>query len=170
MNDWMIRWAFTAPFVTIGTQFCGGIAVLALISYGIAFLTVRVRGPWGWGVALSSGMLTVLVGFSTQILALGPLAPDQLSRAMKYSATGVLVIAMFAILEFFFRKHPVSALWMIRLSSATPCRSRLRARTRSSSGAFARMHRIPTGWRSGSPAITCARARLSTWCRSPRSW
>ncbi|OGF54183.1 MAG: hypothetical protein A2Z21_09390 [Candidatus Fraserbacteria bacterium RBG_16_55_9] len=108
MNEWMIRWAFSAPFVTVGTQLCAWITLLALISYGIAFLNVNVRGPWGWGVAISAGVLTVLAAFSAQSIASGPLTPDHLPQAMKYSAMGVLLITVFAVLELFFRKRPYS--------------------------------------------------------------
>ncbi len=94
MNDWMIPWAFAAPFVTLGAQPCGRIVVLALAAYGLAFLATRVRSCWEWGFAVNAGLLILLAGFSVQTIFVEPVAPEQLRTAQKLAAVGFLTLAL----------------------------------------------------------------------------
>lgn len=94
MNEWMIQWAFTAPFVTVGAQPCGWAMVLALISYGLAFLTVTIRKPWEWATLTCAGLLLVWSGSSILTVVRGPLNPAQLARALDFAAAGFLFVPL----------------------------------------------------------------------------
>ncbi len=96
MNEWMIQWAFTAPFVTVGAQPCGWVMVLALVSYGLAFLAVTVRKPWEWATLTCGGLLLVLSVSGILPVVMGPPNPAQLARALDFAAAGFLFVALLA--------------------------------------------------------------------------
>ena len=98
MNDWMIRWAFAAPFVTIGTQPCGVILIVALISYSLAFFTIRVRTPWGGGVAICLSMLIIWARVGLAIVVLEPPTPDKFLIATEFSVAGFFITAILPLL------------------------------------------------------------------------
>jgi hypothetical protein len=94
MDEWMIRWAFMAPFVTVGTQLCGFILMGALISYNLAFFTIQARSPWGAGVAICLSMLIVWARTSLAVLAAEPPTPDKVLIAREFSSAGLLITAL----------------------------------------------------------------------------
>jgi hypothetical protein len=98
MDDWMIRWAFTASFVTVGAFPCGWILALALISYSLACFASPMRSPWGAGGVICLGMLVLWARTSLAVVAQEPLPADPFLIAREFSAAGLVITALLPLL------------------------------------------------------------------------